>query len=840
MTIPTATYRLQFRNGMTFDRAAAIVPYLKQLGISHLYASPIFTATSGSTHGYDVTDTNQIDPAIGGRAGFDRLVKALKAVEIGLVLDIVPNHMAASLENPWWADVIEHGEQSAYARHFDIDWRRRLTLPVLGEDFDQVLEAGDISVALDPATGKPSLRCYGAHYPLTPASYAGREAQIVNTTEKALISQLHDAQPYRLMNWRDASSELSYRRFFEVTGLAGVRIEDESVYQDSHRLIFELVRNGDVDGLRIDHVDGLADPKEYLERLRRDVGPDCYLTVEKILGEGETVPSQWPVSGTTGYEFIAALSDVFVDGDKLADLRNAYDITIGKPLDVAGELRCAKLLMVDKNFAGEFSTLLRLAMDILASQSAVTEVNEADVRNALRELVVSFPVYRTYGTPAGMSEESRSVLADVVDSIEKSEFAPDPDALHRLQTILTGKISDPTGNSSELRTRFQQLTGPLMAKSVEDTLFYRQNMALALNEVGAEPLPRAYSVDRFHAEMKHRLETQPHALSTTSTHDTKRGEDARARLYAISEAPDLWHSGVKRWRDLNAPFRTMINDGVAPEPLIEWMLYQALAGAWPHTLQPTDRDGLGALEARFIPYVEKALREAKLRTNWGDSNELYEDAVLSYARNLLSPDNHAFLNDFTQTLEPFIKAGSSNSLAQTVIKLTSPGVPDIYQGCEGFDLSLVDPDNRREPDFDALSAQLSALPAHLDKVDEPSEPKLKQHIIKLLLTLRSQKADLFLEGDYLPLDITGDSASHLVAFARSTKNDAVIVIVPRLALSAITNARPLVNAAHIRLPSRLANSGYVDVLTGKASDLTEGIDAAEVTGGHGFAVLRLG
>ncbi|XUY28433.1 malto-oligosyltrehalose synthase [Agrobacterium sp. rho-8.1] len=840
MTIPTATYRLQFRNGMTFDRAAAIVPYLKQLGISHLYASPIFTATSGSTHGYDVTDANEIDPAIGGRAGFDRLVKALKAVEIGLILDIVPNHMAASLENPWWADVVEHGEQSAYARHFDIDWSRRLTLPVLGEDFDQVLEAGDISIELDTATGKPALRCYETHYPLSVASYVGRQAQIVHTSDKALISQLHDAQPYRLMNWRDASSALSYRRFFEVTGLAGVRIEDASVYEDSHQLIFELVRNGDVDGLRIDHVDGLADPNEYLERLRKDVGPDCYLTVEKILGEGETLPSEWPVSGTTGYEFIAALSDVFVDGDTLSNLRSAYEITIGKPLDVTDELRSAKLLMVDKNFAGEFSTLLRLAMDILAAQSASAEVNEGDVRCALRELVVSFPVYRTYGTPAGMSEESQSVLADVVDSIEKSEFAPDPDALHRLQNILTGQISDQTGKSSELRTRFQQLTGPLMAKSVEDTLFYRQNMALALNEVGAEPLPRVYSVDRFHAEMKHRLETQPDALSTTSTHDTKRGEDARARLYAISEAPDLWHSCVKRWCDLNAPFRTTINDGVAPEPLIEWMLYQALAGAWPHTLQPTDSVGLNALEARFIPYVEKALREAKLRTNWGDSNELYEDAVLNYARNLLSPDNHVFLNDFTQTLEPFIKAGSSNSLAQTVIKLTAPGVPDIYQGCEGFDLSLVDPDNRREPDFEALSAQLSALPDNLNEVEDPCEPKVKQHIIKLLLALRSQASDLFLKGDYLPLDVTGQSASHLVAFARSTKNAAVIVIVPRLAMTAITNAHSLGNAAHIHLPSSLANSRYVDVLTGKAFDLSDGIDATEVTGGHGFAVLRRG
>ena len=838
MTIPTATYRIQFRNGMTFDRAIALVPYLKQLGISHFYASPIFTATSGSTHGYDVTNANEIDPAIGGRDGFDRLVKALKSEKIGLILDIVPNHMAASLENPWWRDVIEHGERSAYAHHFDIDWSRRLTLPVLGQDFDDVLREGDISITLDPETGKPALCCYESHYPLTPASYAGEEAQIVGTADKALIAELHNKQPYRLMNWRDASSELSYRRFFEVTGLAGVRVEDAAVYEDTHRLIFELVRNGDVDGLRVDHVDGLADPDEYLKRLRRDAGPNCYLTVEKILGEGETLPSEWPVSGTTGYEFISALSDVFVDDAKLAALCNAYENTIGQPLDVRNELRSAKLLMTDRNFAGEFSTLLRLSMDIITAEGGVAYLSEDDVRSALRELVVSFPVYRTYGTTHGMPMESQSMLAEVVDGIAASDHAPNLDALQTLQSILNGETPDQNVKASEFRTRFQQLTGPLMAKSVEDTLFYRQNLALALNEVGAEPLPRSYSVERFHTEMKHRLETQADALSTTSTHDTKRGEDARARLYAITEVPEIWKECVERWRAQNAGFRETIADGVAPEPLIEWMLYQALAGVWPHWLAPTDTHGLKALEERFIPYVEKALREAKLRTNWGDSNEVYENAVMTYARQLLSPDNKAFLSDFTQTLQPFIKAGASNSLAQTIIKLTAPGVPDIYQGCEGFDLSLVDPDNRREPDFEALAAQLSALPDHLDEEQEQTDPTLKQHLIKLLLDLRKQRPDLFRTGDYLTLDVKGESAAHLVAYARTTSDDAVIVIVPRFAMTAIAEGRPLLTAAHIGLPTALAQSRYVNVLTGQELDFDGAIDAVTVAGNRGFAILQ--
>ena len=337
--IPTSTYRIQFRNGMTFDRAAALVPYLKRLGISHLYASPIFTATSGSTHGYDVTDANEIDPSIGGREGFDRMAKTLKEAGLGLILDIVPNHMATSLENGWWRDVIEHGENSRYARHFDIDWTRRLTLPFLGDTFEAVLENGDISIKPDPKTGKPTLAYFENYYPLTPESWQGREAEVLNLTDKAAIADLHARQPYRLMSWRDAPRELSFRRFFEVTGLVGMRVEDEAVFQDTHRLILELVRSGAVDGLRIDHVDGLADPKSYVEKLRQEAGPDCYITVEKILGKGEHLPEEWPISGTTGYEFIASLSEVLVDDEQIDQLRQVYEGVVGKPVDMKAELR---------------------------------------------------------------------------------------------------------------------------------------------------------------------------------------------------------------------------------------------------------------------------------------------------------------------------------------------------------------------------------------------------------------------------------------------------------------------------------------------------------------------
>lgn len=844
MKIPTATYRIQFRNGMTFDRTVELVPYLKRLGISHLYASPIFTATSGSTHGYDVTDANEIEPSIGGREGFERMVRALKAAGLGLILDIVPNHMAASLENPWWRDVVENGDKSRYARHFDIDWSRRLTLPFLGDTFEKVLEAGEISLKPDPETGKPAFAYYETFYPLDPASYAGREADLLKLTDKAALAKLHDQQPYRLMSWRDAPRDLSYRRFFEITGLAGVRVEDGAVFDDTHRLILELVHSGAVDGLRVDHVDGLADPKAYLERLRHEAGPDCYITVEKILGEGEHIPTDWPISGTTGYEFIAAISDALVDGEKLHELRAAYDAIIGNPVNMKSELRAAKLLMADKNFAGEVATLLKLAREIGQTEDRAASLPDDILKAALRELLIGFPVYRTYGTRQGLPPEGRQMLSSVLDRIRNGPNASDPDALAFLERILTGDVEQSAaGAACVFRTRFQQLTGPLMAKSVEDTLFFRQHMALALNEVGADPLPRAFSLDRFHEEMRNRRERQPDALSGTSTHDTKRGEDARARLYAITEAPQLWAEAVARWRKMNESAIVVLDDGPAPEPAVEWMLYQALAGVWPADLHPEDAKGLKALEERFVAYAEKALREAKLRTNWGDSNEAYEQAVLTYAGHLLSPENRIFLANFSETLQPFARAGLVNGITQTIVKLTAPGVPDIYQGSEGLDFSLVDPDNRREPDFRLLQKRL--LETEKLKSGEEEEwqsGRLKQHVIAVLLRLRQEAPTLFRKGEYLPLSASGRRAANILAYARSESDDALVVITPRLVFNALhTGLAPSRNErwaeTEVALPPHLANRRYRDVCTGKVIDPKERIAINSVFGEHPFALL---
>lgn len=812
--IPSATYRIQFRNGMTFDRVVALIPYFRDLGISHLYASPVFTATTDSTHGYDVTDPNEIDPAIGGRDGFNRMAAALRQAGMGLILDIVPNHMSTSLENRWWRDVIEHGKQSRYARYFDIDWSRPLTLPFLGDTFEAELEKGAIRLHRDSVTNKAALVYYDTAYPLNPGTW----------DENKSIAELHEAQSWRLMSWREAPKQLSWRRFFEITGLVGVRVEDEQVFHDTHRLILELVHDGTVDGLRIDHIDGLADPLGYLQRLRQATGPDCYITVEKILAKGEQLPAEWPVSGTTGYEFIASLAEVLVDDASLERLENVHNETLGVTVDRQNALRDAKGLMTDRNFEGEFTTLLNLARD-LAQHNGV-EIQTDDIHHALRELLIAFPVYRTYGTAEGLTPSDVTLLSRVVASVNASE-----PALSLIVRILTGDLPERDRDAATLfRTRFQQLTGPLMAKSVEDTLFFRHNLELALNEVGADPTPRAFSLSRFHQEMRIRLARQPDALLGTSTHDTKRGEDARARLYTLTEAPEQWGENLARWRQMNHTHVRFLNDGTAPNAADTWMIYQALAGVWPATLSPDDRDGLQTLEARFLGFIEKALREAKQRTDWIDSNESYENVVMDYVRHLLSPDNTLFLHDFSETLQPFVRAGLMNSLSQTVIKLTAPGVPDIYQGSEALNFSLVDPDNRREPDFAALVQNLSTANSTVFNDEQCwRDGRVKQYVTATLLRLRPHYPALFRYGDWLPLKVTGEREEHLIAYARVKDDEALIVAVPRLVFTVTGNEKLWVNTS-VDIPEELVGKRYRDVFSGESRVLQETLDLTSEKG----------
>lgn len=819
MHIPTSTYRLQFRDGMTFDTVIEFIPYLKSLGISHLYASPIFTATSGSTHGYDVSDCNEIDPAIGGRDGFERLSVALKAEGLGLILDIVPNHMAASTENAWWADVLKFGADSKYAGHFDIDWSQRLTLPILGKSFDEALADGEFELQRDPQTGDWSLGYFETRLPLNPDSTARISGDL---KDRSLISSVHDQQSWRLTFWQDAAKTLSYRRFFEVTGLVGLRVEDEPVFADSHALVLDLVRAGHVQGLRLDHIDGLADPSAYLDRLRAAVGPDIYIVAEKIVGHGETLPADWPIEGTTGYEFISALSNLFIDPDGMRELGHAYANLSPDAADFTTGLRQAKLLMIERNFEGETSRLVAIAHSLLANK------DEQRLASAIKELLVAFPFYRTYGRAGKLSDSDHRLIEQAVDKAAMQ--TGDRDALDAVAGLLNGGP-----RAEEFQRRFQQLSGPIMAKAMEDTLFYRHNLLLGANEVGGEPDRPAGGVDEFHALMHQRAKLQPHGLSATSTHDTKRGEDARARLYVLSEEADGWRLGVERWRDMNRSHLTELPAGLTPDANVEWMLYQALAGIWPEEF----RDGAAAsLTDRFVAYAEKAVREAKLVTDWNAPHEQYEAAVKSYAAALTASASLTFHEDFAETLRPVMAAGYLNSLSQTLIKLTAPGVPDIYQGSEACDFSLVDPDNRRPIDTTMLARVLATR----EPISELTVPALKQCIISIGLNLRKRLPALFAEGDYVPLSLTGSRSDHVVAFGRRLGDVFTITVTPRMMLGQLEPGRLYAGPEFwgdtaIIFPAELRGQTH-DLLTAKLIDAAASIPVAQLLGTQPIALLQ--
>jgi (1->4)-alpha-D-glucan 1-alpha-D-glucosylmutase len=764
MNIPTSTYRLQFRNGVTFDTVVELVPYLKSLGISHLYASPVFTATTGSTHGYDMTDCNEIDPAIGGREGFERLSDALKSADLGLILDIVPNHMAASTENAWWADVLKFGRQSRYAGHFDIDWSDRLTVPILGKPFEKALSDGELTFLRDEHGTDWTLSYFDTHVPLNPETTSEIASE---TTDQALIARVHDLQPWRLTYWRDAARTLSYRRFFEVTGLVGLRIEDEAVFADSHRLVFDLLRSGKVQGLRLDHIDGLADPAAYLERLRAAAGPETFIVAEKILGHGETLPASWPIQGTTGYEFISAIGNLFIDESGIRDLGAAYAKASPETADFAAGLRAAKTLMITHNFEGETSRLVELAHSLLP------HVDRIRLAEAILEMLVAFTVYRTYGREGQCNAADLERLEQVVS--KAAPYVADRRALDAVAGLLHAGAT-----AEEFQRRFQQLSGPIMAKAMEDTLFYRHNLLLAANEVGGEPGEQPGGVAAFHEAMQQRARLQPHGLSATSTHDTKRGEDARARLYVLSEEPDMWRRSVERWQEMNQYHLTELPAGLTPDANVAWMLYQALGGIWPEEF----RDGAAdALTDRFRDYAEKAVREAKSHTSWDQPREQYEEAVKAYAAALTASASLTFHEDFSEVLKPIASAGYLNSLSQTLIKLTAPGIPDIYQGAEACDFSLVDPDNRRTIDFSHLSHVL----AETTPTSELAVPALKQRIIRIGLQFRQRHPALFSDGVYMPLAVSGSRKDHVVAYARQIDGHYAITVVPRLMLGPLAS-----------------------------------------------------
>jgi (1->4)-alpha-D-glucan 1-alpha-D-glucosylmutase len=782
--IVRATYRLQFHKDFTFADATVLVPYLDRLGISHVYASPVSTARPGSMHGYDVIDHTRINPELGGKAGLRSLVAALRARGMGLIIDIVPNHMGiAGSGNRWWQDVLANGQASAYAGFFDIDWRRKLLLPLLGEPLGAALESGAIKVEAEGDEGAVIVAHDQHRLPLRPedqrtvrerlahfdaSSRAGREA----------IRALLERQHYRLAWWRSANDELNWRRFFTITELAGVRVEDEAVFKAVHELYFRLYAEGVIDGVRVDHVDGLTDPAGYCRKLRerlaalvpkrpeglRDDPP--YIVVEKILGAGERLASNWGVDGTTGYDFMDEVSAVLHDPAGEMTLGAAWAALSGRPADFEPEELEAREQMLRWEFEGQLRGCVEAFAALAESAIETRHFTAAMLRRAVQCLLWVFPVYRTYGTGSGAPASD----AEVRDAARRRSLTlAAPGEMAVIDAVLDWLAGTGPGEpdlAADAVRRFQQLSAPIAAKAVEDTAFYRYGRLLSRNDVGFDLARFSLPFADFHGKMRERAELFPRTMLATATHDHKRGEDVRARLALLSEIPDEWITRVGRWQEMLGPAIA----GVAPDDL--YQLFQMLVGAF-----PDDAADLRGFSERIAQWQQKAVREAKLRSSWTQPDAEYERRLHDLVDRMLDPGG-AFQVDLGDFVARILPAAHANGLAATVLHYTAPGVPDLYQGTEFEDLSLVDPDNRRPVDFVARQTTLDAAVPR-------GYSARKQALIARLLSLRRALPDLFSEGSYEPVAVTGAKAGHVLAFARRQQGRAVLVAVALRCASAI-------------------------------------------------------
>jgi (1->4)-alpha-D-glucan 1-alpha-D-glucosylmutase len=875
LRVPRATYRLQFNKDFTFKDAAELVPYLAELGVSDLYASPYMKARPGSTHGYDIIDHNTLNPEIGTPEDYEKLVETLHEHGMGQLLDWVPNHMGVGPDNEWWLDVLENGPASPYARFFDIDWyptnrgalRGKVLLPVLGDHYRVVLEGGDLKLDFDADSGALSVNYYEHHCPLDPKTYPmtlehlsdlpgdglaleleslitafGNLPDQEETDEELLAERVRDTavhkgrlarlckespeisraidecirhvsgeagdpesfevlhrvleeQAYRLVYWRVASDEINYRRFFSVNDLAGVRVELEDVFDETHRLILDLIRQGKVDGLRLDHPDGLYDPAGYFRRLQSKAAEatgssedePLYVLVEKILAPHENLPEDWPVAGTTGYEFANLVNGLFVDSANEAGMEQAYRSFLDRPVDFEELLHGCKKAVMRSELASELNVLSRRLLRLSEYGRRTFDFTINVLRDALTEIVAAFPVYRTYITSEGISQQDRRYVDWAVTQAKKRSTAADTSAYDFVHDALLLNLEGPD-EYRELAIafvmKFQQYTGPVMAKGMEDTALYIYNRLASLNEVGGEPERFGVSVSAFHHLTAEQVKRWPHAMLSTSTHDTKRSEDVRARINVLSEIPDEWNEWLDSWSRLNRSRRREVDESEAPSRNDEYLIYQTLIGAWP--LEELDKAGLAELRKRIKAYMEKAMREAQVNTSWVNVNEEYEAAVADFVEALLTPsETNLFLDEFVPFARRISQLGALNSLSQTLIKLTAPGVPDIYQGNELWDFSLVDPDNRRPIDYGLRKKLLAELgepdPERINaSLENWKDGSPKLHLTHRALSFRKEKPDLFETGEYVPLEVSGDKSDYLVAFARQQEDEVTLTVAPRL------------------------------------------------------------
>ncbi|MDR3617347.1 MAG: malto-oligosyltrehalose synthase [Candidatus Obscuribacterales bacterium] len=954
--LPQSTYRFQFNKEFKFTAAIELVPYLAQLGVTHCYSSPFMKARPGSMHGYDIIDHKKINPEIGTPEELDQLVAKLKEYNLGLILDIVPNHMGIGMANRWWMDVLENGPASIFAEYFDIDWfpvkpelYGKVTLPVLGESYGAVLKGGQLKLSFVEDDGALFVKYYDNAFPVNPKTYpkvlanrmdvlkerlgknnadvmeyesiitaldrlpahtekAGfnsrvREKEVqmkrlaalckvnreittfieqnllefeVRLDDSHALDRMHsllEAQAYRLVFWRVASDEINYRRFFDINELAAVRTEDPRVFAEMHELVFNLIAEGKLDGLRIDHPDGLFDPYVYFNQLQIKAAEKLnkptpgesdlalgketlpfYIIVEKILAPFEHLEDDWAVHGTVGYDFLNSLQNVFIASENESSFKQIYETFIGRSVEYEELKTACKGLILDTVLASELYTLAHRLSQIAEMSWNYRDFTLNSLRKALRYVVMYFPVYRSYVTPRKVDKVAKQYIDWSIRLAKRHGKSVTPEVFDFLRSVLCLEATEsPTESmNEELASQFQaaiqtfamkvqQFTSPVMAKSVEDTLFYRFNRFVALNEVGGEPDRFGISVSSFHHQNQQRQQRRSFEMLATSTHDTKRSEDVRARLCVLSELPLIWEQKTALWARQNKSRKTVIDEEQLPDANDEYLIYQTLVGVCP--LETEGTDWVESLKKRVIEYMLKAARESKSHTSWINQNTEYENALTSFMEKILTvSQTNPFFDDFVQFQKVVAQLGLINSLSQTVLKFTSPGVPDIYQGNEVFDFSLVDPDNRRAVDYEHRQRMLHEVQSHLR--DHASQPNFIETVIenfgngqsKLLVTaaalsVRQNCADLFTKGRYIPLEVQGTAEANVVAFAREYNGNWSITVVPRLVASLLHfgETLDLADSAVIQkllsgkiwgdtaivLPTDLLNSDLCNVLTGQ-------------------------
>ncbi len=863
-TAPRATMRLQLHAGFTFADAARLLPYLRDLGVSHLYASPILTARAGSIHGYDVVDPTRVNPELGGEDGLRALVAALRDAGLGLIVDIVPNHMAVgSGDNAWWQDVLQHGPVSRYARYFDIDWtpadpelQGKVLAPFLGRPYGEALAAGEIRLERDEA-GTPVIRYFDNTYRIRPGDYPEIAAVGLAGYDPATadghgrLHRLLERQHYRLAWWGTAGDEINWRRFFDINGLAGLRVESPVVFEATHGTLFRLYAEGLIDGFRIDHVDGLSDPPTYCRDLRARLaelepqrpteaprGP-AYIVVEKILGAEESLPTDWGVDGTSGYDFMDAVSLLQYDPAAEPTLAALWAEVSGRPPQFGPEEVLARRQILQRGFDAQLEATATTLHRLARLDPATRDVTQASIRRALVALLSFFPVYRTYnaGTPRSPGD------AAAFNRALEAAKADNPNALHPVLDHLDRWLSGAEAHSPAIDVRrdacrqFQQLSAPVAAKAVEDTAFYRYGRLLSRNDVGFDAGCLGAKPDAFHANCQARLADFPDAMLATATHDHKRGEDIRARLAVLTEMPQTWAETVRRWVRGNAQRRT----GDGPARGDEAMLYQMIVGAWPPALDPTDAAGVRDFAERLAEWQLKAAREAKLYTDWTAPDAAYEESARDFLFAIMAPDS-PFLAQAAQFAQRIAPAGAVNGLAQTLLKLTAPGVPDFYQGTEFWDFSLVDPDNRRRVDFPARIAALQARPSLAALATAWQDGRVKQALIGRVLALRRTAPALFARGTYQPVSLSGPLAEHAVAFLRALGDRACLVVIPRLPSRLLTDSIVIAADAwedtRLDLPADLATRLRFDALLGGTTAAPAGgCRVADLLGAFPVALL---